>query len=84
MKHVFFVACTAIALAIGVARCGHGDSLRNQAQGGACEASCKEGMDKCAAECSGTNPDGTQKDSAACNLACSEAKDKCNSDCKSR
>lgn len=83
MKHVFLVACTAIALAIGVARCGHGDSLRDRAQGSACETSCKEAADKCATDCAGTNPDGTQKDSAACNLACSEAKDKCNSDCKS-
>jgi hypothetical protein len=84
MKHVFFVTCTAIALAIGVARCGHGDSLRNQAQGGACETSCKQAQDKCTSECSGTNADGTAKDSAACNLGCTEAKDKCNSDCKSR
>jgi len=83
MKHVFLVMCTAIALAIGVARCGSMGSVRDQAQGGACNTGCQQTADKCNSECSGTNPDGTAKDSAACQLACTEARDKCNSDCKS-
>lgn len=85
MKHVFFVVCTAIALAVGVARCGGGMSdVRNRAQGSACETSCQEGRDKCATECAQKVTKGESTDSTACNLACDEARDRCNTDCKSR
>jgi hypothetical protein len=83
MKHVFFVMCTAIALSIGVARCGNGMSdVRSRAQNSGCEASCQQAKDKCNSKCTSDSTD--QAQTTACNLACSESQDKCNSECKNQ
>lgn len=86
MKHVFLVVCTAMALAIGVARCGGGNmaNVRDRAQGSACETSCQEGRDKCSTECAEAVSSGKSTNSEPCNIACDEARNKCNTDCKNR